>query len=89
MTCACCALWIGKKLNRIDGVVATVNDAAEKARVRYRDTVTPGDLAATVARTGCLAAMPPQRAAGDGAAELAQPADELGPPRTRLLMSIV
>ena len=37
MTCASCAARIEKKLNRLDGVTATVNYATEKATVRYAD----------------------------------------------------
>ncbi len=33
MTCASCAARIEKKLNRMEGVTATVNYATEKARV--------------------------------------------------------
>ena len=35
MTCASCATRIEKKLNRIDGVTATVNYATEKAKVDF------------------------------------------------------
>ena len=35
MTCASCAARIEKKLNRLDGVTATVNYATEKATGRY------------------------------------------------------
>ena len=35
MTCASCAARIEKKLNRLDGVSATVNYATEKATVHY------------------------------------------------------
>ncbi|MEU7042779.1 heavy metal translocating P-type ATPase [Streptomyces varsoviensis] len=52
MTCASCAARIEKKLNRMDGVAATVNFATEKARVSYADGVAVGDLVATVERTG-------------------------------------
>ena len=52
MTCASCAARVEKKLNRLDGVTATVNYATEKARVRYVDGVTTDDLIATVERTG-------------------------------------
>ncbi|SFO41814.1 Cu+-exporting ATPase [Geodermatophilus obscurus] len=55
MTCASCAARIEKKLNRLDGVTATVNYATEKARVVYGDGVTPEDLVATVERTGYTA----------------------------------
>ncbi|MGH3539295.1 MAG: cation transporter, partial [Pseudonocardiaceae bacterium] len=41
MTCASCAARVEKKLNRLDGVTASVNYATEKARVRYGDGVTP------------------------------------------------
>ncbi len=36
MTCASCAARVEKKLNRMDGVTATVNYATEKAKVTYR-----------------------------------------------------
>ena len=39
MTCASCAARIEKKLNRMDGVTATVNYATEKAKVSYGDEV--------------------------------------------------
>ena len=35
MTCASCANRIERKLNKLDGVVATVNYATEKAKVTY------------------------------------------------------
>ena len=60
MTCASCAARVEKKLNRMDGVVATVNYATEKARVTFADGVTPDDLVATVARTGYTAELPQQ-----------------------------
>ncbi|MGQ0718523.1 MAG: heavy metal translocating P-type ATPase [Pseudonocardiales bacterium] len=55
MTCAACAARIERKLNRLDGVSATVNYATEKARVSYADGVTPEDLVATVVHTGYTA----------------------------------
>ena len=44
MTCASCATRIEKKLNKIDGVTATVNFATEKARVAFDDDVTADQL---------------------------------------------
>ncbi|MGN9764847.1 heavy metal translocating P-type ATPase [Micromonospora sp. SD12] len=86
MTCASCAARIEKKLNRMDGVTATVNYATEKATVRYADEVTPDDLIATVEKTGYTAALPPPpRPAGDAPA--AEPVDELRVLRTRLWVS--
>ncbi len=59
MTCAACAARIEKKLNRLDGVSATVNYATERAHVEY-DTalLDPDELIATVERTGYGAHLP-------------------------------
>ncbi|MEU9980204.1 heavy metal translocating P-type ATPase [Streptomyces sp. NPDC050856] len=55
MTCASCAARVEKKLNRMEGVTATVNYATEKAKVSYPEGVEPADLIATVVRTGYTA----------------------------------
>ncbi|MDB5922730.1 MAG: Heavy metal translocating P-type ATPase [Betaproteobacteria bacterium] len=47
MTCAACAARIERVLNRLPGVSANVNFAAEKARVRY--TTDDSDLAGVIA----------------------------------------
>ncbi|HSO07246.1 MAG TPA: heavy metal translocating P-type ATPase [Pelomicrobium sp.] len=53
MTCAACAARIEKVLNRIPGVEASVNFAAERARVRYSPAaVAVRDLVAAVERAG-------------------------------------
>ena len=52
MTCASCAARIEKKLNRMDGVTATVNYATEKAQVSFDAGVAAEDLVATVEATG-------------------------------------
>ncbi|WP_067570051.1 heavy metal translocating P-type ATPase [Nocardia acidivorans] len=57
MTCASCASRIEKKLNRIDGVTATVNYATEKAKVSFPESVTTDDLIAKVVDTGYTAAV--------------------------------
>jgi P-type Cu+ transporter len=59
MTCASCAARVEKKLNRLDGVTASVNYATEKARVNYPAGVEVADLIATVVKTGYTAAEPP------------------------------
>ncbi|MGN9816008.1 heavy metal translocating P-type ATPase [Streptomyces sp. SD11] len=59
MTCASCAARVEKKLNRMDGVTATVNYATEKAKVAYADGVRVDDLIATVVKTGYTAEEPP------------------------------
>jgi len=61
MTCASCAARIEKKLNKLDGVSATVNYATEKAKVMYAGSVAPSDLVAVVEATGYTAALPVQR----------------------------
>ncbi|RSS01290.1 cation-translocating P-type ATPase [Streptomyces sp. WAC00469] len=59
MTCASCAARVEKKLNRMDGVTATVNFATEKAKVSYPPGVEVADLIDTVVRTGYTAEEPP------------------------------
>ncbi len=58
MTCASCANRIERKLNKLDGVTASVNYATEKARVEYVEPVTTDDLLATVSAAGYAAALP-------------------------------
>ncbi|MCW2635933.1 MAG: actP [Blastococcus sp.] len=84
MTCASCAARVEKKLNKLDGVTATVNYATEKAKVSFGEGITPEDLIATVEKTGYTAALPapPEAPAADGPA--ADPAAAL---RRRLLLS--
>ncbi|MYR55793.1 heavy metal translocating P-type ATPase, partial [Streptomyces sp. SID625] len=59
MTCASCAARVEKKLNRMEGVHATVNFATEKAKVSYPRGVAVSDLVATVVKTGYTAEEPP------------------------------
>ena len=58
MTCASCAARVEKKLNRMDGVSATVNYATEKAKVSYPAGIQVADLIATVVKTGYTAEEP-------------------------------
>jgi P-type Cu+ transporter len=58
MTCAACAVRIEKKLNRLDGVDATVNFATEVATVRYEDAVPVESLVAAVESAGYRAHLP-------------------------------
>ncbi|WP_327369076.1 heavy metal translocating P-type ATPase [Streptomyces sp. NBC_01217] len=91
MTCASCAARIEKKLNRMDGVEATVNYATEKAKVSYRgEDISVQDLIATVEKTGYTAHEPaPPVRTGQEAHETAADADELRPLRQRLLTAVV
>lgn len=52
MTCSSCAARIEKKLNRVDGVSASVNYATEKALVRAPRPITVDDLIGVVEKTG-------------------------------------
>ncbi|HET8604402.1 MAG TPA: cation transporter, partial [Marmoricola sp.] len=69
MTCASCAARIEKKLNKLEGVTASVNYATEKATVRYTDGVTPADLVGVVEATGYTAALPASPAEETGGGE--------------------
>ncbi|MER5951971.1 heavy metal translocating P-type ATPase [Streptomyces sp. NPDC001904] len=92
MTCASCAARIEKKLNRMDGVEATVNYATEKAQVSYADGVSVADLIAKVEATGYTAHEPePPAAAEDaaGADGAGAADDELRPLRQRLVTAVV
>ncbi|MEU3098239.1 heavy metal translocating P-type ATPase [Streptomyces sp. NPDC006967] len=82
MTCASCAARIEKKLNRMEGVTATVNYATEKARISYRGEVTVTDLITTVEATGYTAQepAPPERTAPE--------TDELQGLRHRLITAV-
>ncbi|MBR7829200.1 heavy-metal-associated domain-containing protein, partial [Actinospica sp. MGRD01-02] len=84
MTCAACAARIEKKLNRLEGVTATVNYATERAAVAYPPEVSPADLIAVVKATGYGATLPqplvPVRPAAEAAADAgASPAGDAPP----------
>ncbi|MFJ6908572.1 heavy metal translocating P-type ATPase [Streptomyces griseoluteus] len=92
MTCASCAARVEKKLNRMDGVSATVNYATEKAKVSFGDGVRVADLIAVVEKTGYTAEEPPppEPEPAPAAGESAGPAGrdpELSALRQRLLVS--
>ncbi|MDQ0727849.1 cation-translocating P-type ATPase [Microbacterium sp. W4I20] len=76
MTCASCAMRIEKKLNKLDGVTATVNYATEKAKVIVPEGYDPAALIAEVEKTGYTAVMPapkgqkPEAGGGEGDPEL-------------------
>ncbi|NED10888.1 heavy metal translocating P-type ATPase [Streptomyces sp. SID9124] len=83
MTCASCAARVEKKLNRMDGVTATVNYATEKARVSYDGGagVSVRDLVATVEKTG-YTAKPVPRPAPQTATPSPQTTTATAPPQT-------
>ncbi|WP_367138389.1 MULTISPECIES: heavy metal translocating P-type ATPase [Streptomyces] len=89
MTCASCAARIEKKLNRMEGVEATVNYATEKAKVVYGGGVAVDDLIATVVATGYTAEPPAPPAAAAPAGQPAAPeGGELRTLRQRLVTAV-
>ncbi|MEU8705528.1 heavy metal translocating P-type ATPase [Streptomyces sp. NPDC048565] len=97
MTCASCAARVEKKLNRMDGVEATVNYATEKARVDFAEDVSVDELIATVEATGYTAQppAPPRPEPGTTGAstrdrsEDERADDELRPLRQRLVTAVL
>ena len=87
MTCASCANRIERKLNKLDGVTATVNYATEKAKVVFPVAVAPEDLVRTVEQAGYGASLPQPESAEP--AEGDEPADPTRSLRQRLLVSAV
>ncbi|MFI1762272.1 heavy metal translocating P-type ATPase [Streptomyces sp. NPDC020800] len=89
MTCASCAARVEKKLNRMDGVSATVNFATQKAKVSYAESVQVADLIATVVKTGYTAEEPPppEPEPATAAGESPEQDPELAALRHRLLVS--
>ncbi|WP_372736604.1 heavy metal translocating P-type ATPase [Nocardioides sp.] len=84
MTCASCANRIERKLNKLDGVTATVNYATEKAKVTFGPEVAPEDLVATVEQAGYAATLPRP----ESETEEREPVDdETAALRQRLLIS--
>jgi Cu+-exporting ATPase len=82
MTCASCAHRIEKKLNKLDGVTATVNFATEKAHVEYGDTITHEQLVATVEEAGYQAHLP------EAAVDAPPDEDPTASVKRRLLISL-
>ena len=88
MTCASCAARIEKKLNKLDGVTATVNYATEKAKVTVPVDYDPDQLIAEVVKTGYGATLPEPVREPDRDDD--QPADhELTSLRHRLIGAVV
>src|SRR4051794_33995426 len=85
MTCASCAHRIERRLNRLDGVHASVNYATEKARVEIPDGLDPALLVAQVEAAGYTAALPAPPE--PDTAEAAPEPDALRSLRERLVVS--
>ena len=84
MTCASCANRIERRLNKVDGVVATVNYATERATVQYDPaTVEPEELIGAVEAAGYSAQLP----ASEAAPTAKDDEDPTAPLRRRLIIS--
>jgi Cu+-exporting ATPase len=85
MTCASCANRVERRLNKLDGVTATVNYATEKAAVEFDDgAIEPAQLVAAVESAGYQALLP--TAEPEATADADAP-DETAPLRMRLIIS--
>ncbi|QYJ05434.1 heavy metal translocating P-type ATPase [Nocardioides panacisoli] len=92
MTCASCANRVERKLNKLDGVTATVNYATEKAKISFGDSVDRKSLVSTVEQAGYTALLPPSTPGDTGHAARASDATEDNPVRAlrqRLVVSTV
>jgi Cu+-exporting ATPase len=87
MTCASCANRIERKLNKLDGVHASVNYALERAAVEFDPAdVAPEELLAAVEAAGYAATLPSTEPETPAEAEAD---DELAPLRLRLIVSAI
>jgi P-type Cu+ transporter len=90
MTCASCAARIEKKLNRVDGVTASVNFATETATVSYDPAaVTTDQLVSVVEATGYSARLPQPSTPADSSHDHDDGEDAAAGWRQRLVVSAV
>jgi P-type Cu+ transporter len=88
MTCASCANRIERRLNRLDGVSATVNFATERAAVDFDpQAVAPEQLLEAVEQAGYQAVLPSAEDPRDGGGGDRPQPDETAPLRRRLVLS--
>jgi len=87
MTCASCAARIERRLNRLEGVEASVNYATETASVTFDAAlVAPESLVEAVEQVGYAARLP-AAAGAEAPAASEEPTDPTGPLRRRLIVS--
>ena len=85
MTCASCAMRIEKRLNRLDGVEASVNYATEQASVFYAPAkLGPAELVAAIERAGYTAPLPAREPGATGGGPARRPGTRL---RVRLMFA--
>ena len=94
MTCASCAARVEKKLNKLNGVTATVNFATGTARVSFPAAIPVTELISVVERVGYTAALPtpprsePAERMPAGASGEEEGVGETAALRQRLLVSL-
>jgi Cu+-exporting ATPase len=88
MTCASCALRVEKKLNRLDGVTATVNYATEKASVAVPAGYDPNLLITEVEKAGYTATLPAPKRPMQDTHDASGTVDPGTPLRRRLVVSV-
>ncbi|MFG1948285.1 heavy metal translocating P-type ATPase [Nonomuraea sp. NPDC048826] len=86
MTCASCANRIERKLNKLDGVTATVNYATEKAKVVFPADLDPHLLVQEVEKAGYTAELPREQSEDEAGQEPEKPDNSL---RDRLIVAVV
>ncbi|WP_022923279.1 heavy metal translocating P-type ATPase [Serinicoccus marinus] len=87
MTCASCSARIERKLNKVDGVQASVNLATEKASVTFPSALSVTDIVGVVEKTGYGATPLVEDATGPGRAP-AMTHDVVGQGSLRLRMVV-
>jgi Cu+-exporting ATPase len=85
MTCASCANRIERKLNKLDGVSASVNYATERATVAFDAGATPPEELVAAVEAAGYGAVLPSTAPGAGVAD--DEHDPTAPLRRRLVIS--
>ncbi len=89
MTCASCANRVQRKLNKLDGVTASVNYATEKAHVEAPADINPQQLIDTIVAAGYTAELPKPEEDDTSGATPDHPAPELEALRQRVIGSVI
>ena len=89
MTCAACAARIEKRLNKLEGVTASVNYATERASVEFPSGIDPTVLVAQVEAAGYGAQLPVAPGLVDEIGDERDHLEALGRLRTRAIVSAV
>src|SRR5690606_36793062 len=87
-TCASCSARVERKLNRLDGVEASVNLATEKASVSFPSALSVADIVATVEKTG-YGATPVEQARDGRAPAMTHDVVSRSSLRTRMVVASV